>query len=104
MEVPSDYVLDIVKKTLVDKIDSLNKIMESNHIDNKRDITEIKTTLNEFKTKFEKDITAVDLRVRRIEQEYQFEKGKITIIVLFIGVVVTIAINFLMWLYSKLGK
>ena len=104
MEVPSDYVLDMMQKAINGRIDTLEKKMEFNHEDVKRDISELKTSFKESQIKCDMNMSAMDKRIRKIEQEYQFEKGKIAIIVLLVGGFVTLGINFLMWLYSKMGK
>jgi len=67
MEVPSDYVLDIVRKALDDKIDSLEKKMEFNHLDVKGDISEIKRAFKEFQTKCNKDMGHYDARIKGLE-------------------------------------
>jgi len=104
MEVPSDYVLDMMRQAINGRIDTLEKKIDFNHEDVKRDVAELKTSFKESQTKCDKDMGAMDKRIRKIEQEYQFEKGKIAIIVLLVGGFVTLGINFLMWVYSKLGK
>ena len=67
-EVPSDYVLDIVKKALDGRIDSLEKKIDSTHADVKVDIIEIKTMIKEFQTVCNTDMRAMDVRIKDYEQ------------------------------------
>ena len=43
-----------------------------------------------------------DKRIRALEQSQQFTNGKLTIIILVIGTIVTIALNLLIHAYNKL--
>ncbi len=45
-----------------------------------------------------------ETRIRQIENENQFTKGKLTIVILLIGAAVTILFNFLIWLFSEAKK
>lgn len=84
---------DQCARHLMESRDLLEKIVETH-----TDVKHILKTLESGKETFKDH----ENRIRKVEQEYQFEKGKIAIIVLLLGAAVTLMINFLMWLYSKL--
>jgi len=86
---------DQCARHLMESRELLERIVETH-----TDVKHILKTLDSGKETFKDH----EKRIRKMEQEYQFEKGKIVIIVLLIGGFVTLAINFLMWLYSKMGK
>jgi len=68
MEVPSDYVLDMMHRAIDGRIDSMEKKMESNHIDVRNNINEIKTSFKEFQTKCNKDMGHYDARIKGLEE------------------------------------
>ncbi len=67
-EVPSDYVLGIVRQALDGRIDMLEKKLDFNHTDVKGDIIEIKTAIKEFQTVCNTDMKAMDVRIKDYEQ------------------------------------
>jgi len=61
MEVPSDYVMNIMRQAIDSRIDTLEKKIDSNHI-------ELKTTIREFQALCNKSMNSMDMRVKDYEQ------------------------------------
>ena len=68
MEVPADYVMDMMMQAIDGRIDSLEKKLEVNHADVKGNIIEIKTAIKEFQTVCNTDMKAMDVRIKDYEQ------------------------------------
>ncbi len=85
---------DQCARHLLENRELLEKVVET-HTDVKHILISLESGKEMFKDH--------EKRIRRIEQEYQFEKGRLAIIVLILGGIVTLVINFLIWLYSKSG-
>jgi len=67
-EIPSDYVLGIVRQAIDGRIDALEKKIDWNHSDVKADITEIKMAIKEFQTVCNVDMKSMDARIKDYEQ------------------------------------
>ena len=45
-----------------------------------------------------------DERIRELEEQQQFINGKLAVITIFVGTVVTVIINGMIWIWSKVQK
>jgi len=61
MEVPSDYVMNIMRQAIDSRIDTLEKKIDLNHI-------ELKTTIREFQTLCNVNMNSMDMRIKDYEQ------------------------------------
>lgn len=86
---------DQCARHLLENRELLEKVVETH-----TDVKHILIALSSGKEMFKDH----EKRIRKIENQYQFQQGKLTVIVLLIGGAVTIVINFLVWVYSKFQR
>lgn len=68
MEVPKDYVLNIVRQALDDKIDMAVKNLKSDISKTTEEINELKCEIKEFHVQCKHDMSNYDKRIRATEE------------------------------------
>ena len=68
MEVPADYVMNMMRTAIDGRIDTLERKLESYHIDVKQEIIDIKIAIKDFQKKCNTDMTSMDKRIKDYEQ------------------------------------
>lgn len=68
MEVPADYVINMMRQVIDAKIEALEKKLEAHHLDLKSEILDLKTALKEFQNKCQTDMNHFDTRIKDNEQ------------------------------------
>lgn len=85
---------DQCARHLLDNRDMFEKVVETHN-----DVKHILISLDAGKEMFKDH----DKRIRRLEHDNQFTKGKLVVLIMVLGGAVTLLLNFFMWLASKFG-